>query len=253
MKRPDEKSPVSVRYVARYDSLCRELAARLGAPLVEADDPDGAKFQVEVDGDVDGDGVRHGLVLRCNDLPGAPLRINFDRVRAGPDPLLKAVGRRARTVVDATAGWGVDAVHLARRGMTVTAVEKNPVVAALLAHAHAACSDAQLKARLAIVHGDSIAYLGGMLTPPDVVYLDPMYPPPSSAKSVAAAKKPLVLLRMLAGPADDCAPLFAQAMSRATQRVVVKRPRRAQPLQPGRVGETGGKLVRFDIYQPPTK
>ena len=58
---------------------------------------------------------------------------------------------------------------------------------------------------------------------------------------------------MLAGPADDCAPLFAQAMSRATQRVVVKRPRRAQPLQPGRVGETGGKLVRFDIYQPPTK
>ena len=252
MKRPDEKSPVSVRYVARYDSLCRELAARLGAPLVEADDPDGAKFQVEVDGDVDGDGARHGLVLRCNDLPGTPLRINFDRVRAGPDPLLKAVGRRARTVVDATAGWGVDAVHLARRGMTVTAVEKNPVVAALLAHAHAACSDARLKARLAIVHGDSIAYLGGMQTPPDVVYIDPMYPPPSSLKP-AAAKKPLVLLRMLAGPADDCAPLFAQAMSRATQRVVVKRPRRAQPLQPGRVGETGGKLVRFDIYQPPAK
>ena len=245
MKTQSQKSPVSVRYNPRCDALCRRLAMQLGVALVDGDEAHPADFQVEWEGDAD----CHRLVLRGNALPKAPLRIDFDRVRthAGPDLLWKAVGGRARTVVDATAGWGADAVHLVRRGMTVTAVEANPVVAALLADAHDACRDAQLKAQLAIVYGDSIAYLRELESPPDVVYLDPMYPPQSKS---AAAKKPLALLRMLAGPAGDCGPLFEQAMSRATQRVVVKRPRRAQPLAPGRVGEVGGKLVRFDIYRP---
>ena len=238
-----KKGPVTVRYHPRCDRLCRQLAEQLGAPLVDADEANAGKFQIEVDADC------RGLVLHYNELPNAPFRIDFDRVRAnaGADPLLKAIGSRARTVVDATAGWGTDAVHLARRGMEVIALEKNPVVAALLTHAHAACHDAELKARLSIVYGDSIAYLRALTTPPDVVYLDPMYPPQSKS---AATKKPMTLLRMLAGAASDSVPLFEQAMSCALLRVVVKRPRRAPPIQPGRVGETVGKLVRFDIYQP---
>ncbi|MGI9311841.1 MAG: class I SAM-dependent methyltransferase, partial [bacterium] len=56
-----------------------------------------------------------------------------------------------------------------------------------------------------------------------------------------------------AGAADDSLPLFEQAMSRAIMRVVVKRPHRAPPLAPGKVGETIGKLVRFDIYKPLAK
>lgn len=239
---------VSVRYDPEHDELCRQMAAQLGAPLVKTGEADDALFRLEWAAGA----RRHAWVLRSNAHATAPLRIDFDLPRqsarvGGTDLLLKAVGARAATVVDATAGWGTDAAHLARRGIAVTAVEMNPVVAALLTHAHAASEDQLLKASLTIIHGDSIAYLRAMKNSPDVVYLDPMYP--SSTKS-AAAKKPLMLLRMVVGAPAISAPLFEQAMACATQRVVVKRPRRAPPIQPGRVGEVGGKLVRFDIYQP---
>lgn len=91
----------------------------------------------------------------------AILPLRFTLIKA-KNPDEKSPVRRCGSISTARAGWGVDAVHLARRGITVTAVEKNPVVAALLAHAHAACGDRKLKARLVIGHGDSIAYLGGM-------------------------------------------------------------------------------------------
>lgn len=241
---------VSVGYHPEYDRLCRQLARRLGAPLLRADEADTADFRVEPS--------RQGLKLHGRALARqAPLHIDFDRPREnrGSDPLVRAIGRRAKTVLDATAGWGADAAHLARAGYAVIAVEKHPVVAALLVYAHARCRDEALRERLSIIHDDSITYLEAAANcpRPDVVYLDPMYPP--SAKS-AAAKKPLTILRMLAAPtdttdpADDCEPLFAQALRRATQRVVIKRPRRAPPLYPGRSGEIGGKLVRFDIYKP---
>ena len=234
---------VSVRHHRAYDRLCRQLAAELGAPLLQADEPPATPFHLELD--------RHGLALHGDALPpNAPLRIRLDaarpRIGAGADPLHKAVGARAKTVIDATAGWGADAAHLARRGCRVIAVEQNPLVAVMLQHAHAACRDDAVKTRLEIVHGDSLAYLCALSSSPDVVYLDPMYPPKSKS---AAAKKPLAILRMLAGPAGDSEALFAQAMACATQRVVVKRSRRAAPLYAGRVGEVGGKLVRFDIYR----
>jgi len=169
---------------------------------------------------------------------------------AAADPLRKAVGGAA-TVIDATAGWGADAARMAGWGCRVTAVEKHPAVAALLLHAHAECPDADVRARMTVVHADSVEYLraAAAADAPEVVYLDPMYPPP--AKS-AAAKKPLTMLRLLAGPPGDHRPLFEAALACARRRVVVKRPHRAPPLDDRRrrVGEITGKLVRFDIYKP---
>ena len=211
----------------------------LDLALLAGDDESRFAFELAVD---------DGLVLH-HQARRSSLRINFDRARenAGADPLQKAIGKRAKTVLDATAGWCVDAAHLARCGFTVTAVERNAIVAAMLNAAHAACKNRALKRNLCIVHADSVAYLRAQKTPPDVVYIDPMYPPQSKS---AAAKKPLALLRMLVEPADDNAELFAEAMSIARQRVIIKRPPKAQPMQPGKVGEVTGKLVRFDIYKP---
>lgn len=179
------------------------------------------------------------------------LRLDFTKARKnhGPDPLLKAIGKHAKTVVDATAGWATDASHLARSGYHVIAIEKNQQVADMLVNALADCNE-EWVSRLEIIHADSVEYLPTITPCPDVIYLDPMYPP---NRKTAAAKKPLTLLRMLVGPPGDSGPLFEQAMSHAKQRVVVKRPHRAPPLQPGKVGETEGKLVRFDIYKPHTK
>lgn len=190
-----------------------------------------------------------GARLSCRALPGyAPLVVSFARASNAADPLRKAIGGAA-TVIDATAGWGQDAARLASWGCCVTAVEKHPLVAAALRHAHAKCGDAKLRARLTIVHADSVEFLRAIAAAdaPDVVYLDPMYPPP--AKS-AAAKKPLTMLRRIVGRPGDCAELFESAMNCASRRVVVKRPPRAPPLAAGRVGAVAGKLARFDIYKP---
>ena len=214
----------------------------LDLALLVGDDESRFAFELAVD---------DGLVLH-HQARRSSLRINFDRARenAGADPLQKAIGKRAKTVLDATAGWCNDAAHLARCGFTVAAVERNAIVAAMLNDAHAACKNRALKRNLCIVHADSVAYLRAQKTPPDVVYIDPMYPPQSKS---AAAKKPLALLRMLVEPADDNAELFAAAMRIATQRVVIKRPPKAPPMQPGKVGSVEGKLVRFDIYKPVSK
>ncbi len=242
---------ISVRYNPVFADECRRVARELGAVLV-AEHGAAAAFHIEVDG--------RGLALYC-DGDAAPWRVDLDAARVaggraggrgagGADPLLRAL-RGAATVVDATAGWGADAAHLARAGCRVTAVEKNPLAATMLLHALQRCSDAVVRARLTVVRGDSVVYLRDLAAacapPPDAVYLDPMYP--RSAKS-AAAKKPAALLRKITGATPDSAALFAQAMAVAAHRVVVKRPRRAPPLAPGKVGETCGKLVRFDIYHP---
>ena len=237
---------LSVRDNPQHHELCQQLALRLGVPLVERNDDNFDGVQLEVAAD-------SSLRLRSHTLPDAPLRLDFDVARnraSNADPLLKAVGTRARTVVDATAGWCEDALHFARHGLQVAAVEKNLLVATLLFDAHATCRDAALKARLRIIHDDSIAYLRALTDAPDVVYLDPMYP--TTSKS-AASKKPLTLLRLLAAPLSDHTQLFDAAMSCAKQRVVVKRPHRAPPIHDGQVGQISGRLVRFDIYQPTAK
>ena len=47
-------------------------------------------------------------------------------------PLGKAVGRKRGHIVDATAGFGHDAVLMACMGHTITAVERNPLIHLLL-------------------------------------------------------------------------------------------------------------------------
>ncbi|MDD9810469.1 MAG: class I SAM-dependent methyltransferase [Gammaproteobacteria bacterium] len=226
-------------------------AAGVAIDVDTAIDTAAADFHIEFEPD--------GAMLSCAALPDyAPHHVCFNRGPAtvggdpfpaatGGDPLRRAIGGAA-TVVDATAGWGVDAARLASWGCRVTAVEKHPVVAALLQHAHAQCRE-DVRARLTVVHADSVAFLRDLAAAdaPDVVYLDPMYPP--NPKS-AAAKKPLTMLRLLAGPLGDNRALFDAAIASARRRVVVKRPHRAPPLAPHKTGETTGKLARFDIYKP---
>jgi len=68
-----------------------------------------------------------GLTLRDSRDPGRkPLRVSYSlpalRITRR-QPLARALGRKARSVVDATAGLGTDALRLASLGCTVTAME----------------------------------------------------------------------------------------------------------------------------------
>lgn len=201
---------------------------------------------------------------------GAPrqgsLQVDFEcgptgyrRVSAGSrrQPLARAVGLRhgTPTVLDATAGLGRDAFLLACWGCTVIAVERNPVVGALLQNGLSrglASGRAPLKAvleRLTVITQDARNVLTSLddAARPDVVYIDPMFPP--AAKS-ALAKKEMRLCRRIVGDDDDAADLLAAALQVARRRVVVKRHTHAPPLLPGVTSGHRGRRVRYDVYRP---
>lgn len=164
-------------------------------------------------------------------------------------PLARAIGKKTRTVVDATAGYGQDALLLALMGFNVTAIERSPVVAALARDGlqrFAKHTGVNLSGRLQWVTGDSRALLPGIVPRPDVIYLDPMFP--LKRRKSSAVKKEMRLLRELVGDDTDAPESLDISRAIARNRVVVKRPDDAPPLAPNPTMSLVGKLVRYDVY-----
>lgn len=229
----------------------RLWAERLGLPLGgEA----GFALQVAEDG------------LRLAELgPGAPgpVRVDFvegalahrRRFGGGSGQMIaKAVGVQSGIrprVLDATAGLGRDAFVLAALGCEVTLIERQPLVAALLedglARAARDLEVAPIIARMRLVPGNAIAaMMGWSETPPQVIYLDPMFPHRDKS---ALVKKEMRLFRPLVGDDDDAPELLAAALGLASHRVVVKRPRKAPAIAGSKPGYSlDGKSSRYDIY-----
>jgi 16S rRNA (guanine1516-N2)-methyltransferase len=168
--------------------------------------------------------------------------------------IAKAVGIQSGVrpvVVDATAGLGRDAFVLARLGCAMTLIERQPVIAALLEDGlRRALADVEvgpIVAQMRLLRGNAIDLLGAWDSePPQVIYLDPMFPHRDKSPLV---KKEMRLFRPLAGGDDDAPALLMAALALATHRVVVKRPRKALAIageQPGYALE--GNSSRFDIY-----
>ena len=190
------------------------------------------------------------------------LRVDFAtpawrrRLAAGKGLLERAVGTPRSdddTLLDATAGLGSDSFLLAALGYRVTALERHALPFALF---HDALRRAACHPKLAAISSGIELCLGraedwlSKLAPrqrPRVVYLDPMY---ESGASGAAPKRQLQYLRRLL-PVESLADqqkLLAASRQCATQRVVVKRPRLAEPLLDDVSYSVRGKSVRFDVY-----
>ncbi|MCF8107010.1 MAG: class I SAM-dependent methyltransferase [Desulfohalobiaceae bacterium] len=191
-------------------------------------------------------------------------------------PLLKAVlGKRkpgpGYVVLDCTAGLGEDAWLLTALGCSVIAVERNPVLFALVRDAWARIGiEQQIPARrFRIVQAEardvlisfgnrgdleqraeSVRGYPECLPRPDTVYLDPMFP--GHLKRKTAEKKSMRLARAIVGECrDDSEALLDLALKAAGSRVVLKRPRKAPVL----CSESGppthqitGRGMRYDIY-----
>ena len=158
---------------------------------------------------------------------GVDVRGDFSRmrprVRAGvlsKELLVRACrvkGAFAPVAMDFTAGLGEDSFLLAASGFSVTLLERNPVVAALLADAmERARKDPELAgivARMTLVQGDALDALDEAMhdgRQPDVVYLDPMFP---EKRKDAVAKKKLQLIQRLEAPCDDESTLLDAALT----------------------------------------
>lgn len=260
--------------------VARDLADRLGVACVMRDD--GANFvhAGPARGDASSFGAGRaggdvpllaakpptdGLVLRLDDDGltlaggGMELRADFTRMlrRLGPANLQRELLVRAArvkgadaapTAVDATAGLGEDSLLLAAAGFSVTLCECNPVIAALLRDALRRAADVpelrRVVARMRFVEGDSLAVLPCLPEPPDVVYLDPMFP---ARQKSAAVKKKFQLLHCLERPCANQEELLRAALDARPRKVVVKRP----PKGPHLAGvkpdySLEGKAVRYD-------
>lgn len=173
--------------------------------------------------------------------------------------LTKAVGFKGKPldVIDMTAGLGRDTAVLALLGCHVTAIERDPVVFALLEDGlrrarNADTSDA-LAERITLVRADACAYLDALPAEarPDAIYLDPMFPERTRS---ALVKKEMRLLSRLLGGEDGADRLLAAALRTGCHRVVVKRPLHAPHLVAPLVRqpplEFRGRSARFDVYFP---
>ncbi len=178
-------------------------------------------------------------------------------------PLTKALGvksfqkrtERLPSVVDGTAGLGQDAWLIARLGCSVTLLEQSPVLCAMLEFAlqkALAHGEYESTAKLLnVINDNANQYLCSNTSPAaDVVFLDPMYP---ARRKQALVKKEMQLLHELIGPDNNNEHLLTSALSYARYRVVVKRPKGAEPLTgsdawSGQMSSVSSPNTRFDIY-----
>jgi 16S rRNA (guanine1516-N2)-methyltransferase len=246
----------------------RRLAAELGLPLLVGDPEPPAGSPAGVLGPaLLLAATEAGLELRLAGSPRRrPLRVDWSgpladeigRPGAARDiPLARALGRAPAggTVVDATAGLGRDAFRLACLGFSVLAVERSPILAALLTDGLArAMADQELAPRivrrLTLRSADARTVLAEPPAP-DIVLIDPMYP---AVGRSALPRGEMQLLRRLLGTDEDAAGLLAAARRVARDRVVVKRHARDPALSadaPTR--RVIGRSTRFDVYlaEPP--
>lgn len=166
-------------------------------------------------------------------------------------------------IIDATAGLGHDALLLAWLGASVRMVERHPILAALLMDAKAQAtrfSDERLRQavnRMTVIFAKSEAYLvdHAIHRAVDVVYLDPMFPKAATDKKQPLVKKEMQILQhLLSIPRHsdvgiDWGDALLPLAMNVAKRVVVKRPRLAEPLAGIEPAHRWlGDACRFDGY-----
>lgn len=180
--------------------------------------------------------------------------LGYARRRNPCGAMFRAMGSLAEhaRVLDATAGFGADAFRLALRGHHVLALERSPIVFALLEDGlRRALQDEetcqQLGGRLRIQQVDAIDFLKGLASAdtPDVIYLDPMYP---ARRKSALPRVEMRVMREIVGDDPDSGELLALARSVARRRVVVKRARLAPPLGQTPSHRLMDATTRYDVY-----
>ncbi|MCL4152661.1 UNVERIFIED_CONTAM: hypothetical protein GTU68_047063 [Idotea baltica] len=159
-------------------------------------------------------------------------------------------GGKTPDVIDATAGLGRDAFLLASLGCQVTLIERSPAMHALLKDGMARAADAggyhaDIIDRMTLLHGDAKDLIPTLSA--DAILIDPMHPPRGNS---ALVKKELRQVREIVGTDDDAVDLMRVALAHAKQRVVLKWPAKANPIEGIRPWshQILGKSTRYDVF-----
>ena len=200
------------------------------------------------------------LQLQARERKLQPLLVDFTEGTMGyrgqqnvrNEMVVKAVLGRDKqhlpSVIDATAGLGRDSFLLAVLGCRVTMIERHPIVSALLQDGlqrYRQGGELAVIERLDFVYGDFSRGDGPATA--KVVYLDPMFP---KREKSALVKKEMQIFKQMVGGDADSDRLLPEAKNRATRKVVVKRPAKAEHLSDATpTYSLSGRSSRFDIYQ----
>jgi 16S rRNA (guanine1516-N2)-methyltransferase len=192
----------------------------------------------------------------------AELKIDFvtgavgHRLRFGGgrgQDLAKAMGLRGGKtpmIVDATAGLGRDSFLLASLGAQVILIERSEKMHALLVEGMNRAENEggefrEIIGRMSLMKGDAkdlIPELSG-----EAILIDPMHP---LRQKSALVKRELRQVREIVGTDDDAADLVRIALAHAQNRVVIKWPAKADPIDGLKActHQILGKTTRYDVF-----
>jgi 16S rRNA (guanine1516-N2)-methyltransferase len=173
--------------------------------------------------------------------------INYKRKTKGKqDILFKALGSKAKKVLDLSCGLAIDCVFLARNGYQVQSIERNTLVYFLIERAVEVSCDPIIQ-NIKFILADSKELVqdhSDILKQFDVIYFDPMYPDRDKS---ALSKQEMELFKDLVGSDADAKQIF-ELIRVSGRRIVVKRPLHGEPLGLPVRHQFKGKTVRYDIY-----
>ena len=167
--------------------------------------------------------------------------------------LAKAMGLRGGKtpmIVDATAGLGRDSFLLASLGAQVILIERSEKMHALLVDGMNRAENEggefrEIIGRMSLMKGDAkdlIPELSG-----EAILIDPMHPPRQKS---ALVKRELRQVREIVGTDDDAPDLVRIALAHAQNRVVLKWPAKADPIDGLKActHQILGKTTRYDVF-----
>lgn len=233
-----------------FDDKEHALAEQLSCEIETAELADEAYFKFDKSGlyyypSMPGTGARHRNLHVDFLEPTLQRRINWKQLKS--EQILKAcnlIKEKNQSVLDLTAGFGVDALLCAAAGATVTMLERSPIIATLLQDALHRMNHYNHGLKLELKHIDSKDYLKNISENYDVIYIDPMHPERRSA----AVSQSLEMLRDIVGEDQDFVDLFEIARTKVNKRLVVKWPSKAESPLPKADFSYPGKAIRYDCY-----
>lgn len=200
--------------------------------------------------------VQYGTGLEIFDAMKRRIAIDFDNDKLNyarkvftKDPLLQAIGKKRKRVLDVSAGLGIDSVFLAKNGHEVIAYERNPLLFLLLSEAKKN-SQVLSNFKIRFEFGEASNFFSSAIalvtaSPFDCIYYDPMFP---EKHKTALPRQEMVLFRQLVGNDLDSGKVL-EILINSGSRVVVKRPANAEPILANPSFTHKSKLIRFDIYE----
>ena len=205
-----------------------------------------------------------GVQLTCLEHAISPLSMSLiDRKKHlnaqqnSRQPLIRALGlsRKLSTeptirIVDLTAGFGIDSLCLALHGYSVVSIEKNPITATvlnILVHQYKSMTTTNWE----VINACSHTWLNNAQIPISHAMMDPFFQKRHHALPKNDMQWLIKLNQDIETPPIDEETLFLKAKKIVTERIVVKRDRRAQPIdnQKPNAGSIQLKTTRLDIYQ----